>query len=75
MSTKQESISNATFKAWSFAWDFNFAFKDGRVTASTCKYYCPLVVTPSITNCCQELHLKCGRVHKSIFENVAMHRT
>ena len=32
MSTKQESVSGATFKAWPFSSIFNFAFKDGRVT-------------------------------------------
>ena len=35
---------DATFKAWSFTSDFNFACKDGRVTAATCKHYSPLVV-------------------------------
>ena len=73
MSTKQESISDAAFKPWSFSCDFNFVFKDGHVTAATCKCYCPLVVSPTITNCCKELHLKCGRVPRSVFENVAMH--
>ena len=73
MSTKQEIVSDAAFKAWPFSSDFNFACKDGRVTTATCKYYCPLVVSPTITNCCKELHLKCGRVPRSVFENVAMH--
>ena len=49
-------------------------FKGGSVTAATCKYYCPLFVSPPMTHCCQELHLKCGRVPKSVFENVAMHK-
>ena len=31
MSTKQESVSGATFKAWSFSSVFNFVCKDGRV--------------------------------------------
>ena len=38
MSRKQESVSDAAFKAWPFSSDFNFAFKDGRVTTATCKY-------------------------------------
>ena len=46
------------FKAWLFSSDFNFACKDGWVTAETCKHYCLLVVNPTITNCCKELHLK-----------------
>ena len=29
MTTKQEIISNAAFKAWLFASDFNFASKNG----------------------------------------------
>ena len=32
MSTKQGSLSGATFKAWPFSSVFNFACKDGRVT-------------------------------------------
>ena len=75
MSTKQEIISDAAFKAWPFSFDFNFACKDGSITAATCKYYCPLAVNPTITNCCKELHLKCDRVPRSVFENVAMHGT
>ena len=31
MSTKQESISGAAFKAWPFSPDFNFAFKYGQL--------------------------------------------
>ena len=73
MSTNQEIISDATFKAWPFSSDFNFACKDSRVTTATCKYYCSLVVNPTVTNCCKELHLKCGRVPRSVFENVATH--
>ena len=46
MSTKQESVSGATFKAWPFSSVFNFACKDVRVTTATCKY-CLLVVSPS----------------------------
>ena len=40
------------FKAWPFSSDFNFASKDDRVTAVTCKH-CPLVVSPIVTNCCK----------------------
>ena len=57
MSTKQEIISDAVFKAWPFSSNFNFACKDGGVIAATCKYYCPLVVNPTITNCCKELNV------------------
>ena len=73
MSTKQEVVSDATFKAWPFSSDFNFACKVGRLTAATCKYYCLLVVNPTATNCCKEFHIKCGRVYRFVFENVAMH--
>ena len=73
MSRKQEIVSDASFKAWPFSSDFNFTCKDCQVTAATCKYYCLLVVNPTITNCCKELHLECGRVPRSVFENVAMH--
>ena len=74
MSTKQEIVSDAAFKASPFSSNFNFACKDSRVTAATCRYYCPLVVNPTITNCCKEFHPKCGRVPRSVFENVAMHK-
>ena len=49
MSTKQEIVSDAAFKAWPFSSDFNFACKNSQVTAATCKYYCPLVVNLTIT--------------------------
>ena len=65
MFTKQEIVSDTAFKEWPFSNDFNFACKDGRVTATTCKYYCPMVVNPTITNCCKEL--KYGRVPRSVF--------
>ena len=71
MSTKQESVSDATSKTWSFSSDFNFTSKDDQVTAAACKY-CPLVVSPTITNCCKELHVKYGKIPKSIYENFAM---
>ena len=74
MSTKKESVSDAAFKAWPFLSNFNFAFKDGRVTAATCNYYCSLVVSPTIASFCKELQLKYGRVPRSVFENVAMHK-
>ena len=73
MSTKQEIVFDAAFKAWPFLSDFNFACKDGRFTTAACKYYCPLVISPTIANCWTEIHLKCGRVPRSVFENVAMH--
>ena len=49
MSTKQEIVSDAAFKAWPFSSDFNFACNNSQVTAATCKYYCPLVVNLTIT--------------------------
>ena len=72
MSTKQESVSDAAFKAWSFSSDFNFASQDDRVTAVTCKH-CLLVVSPIVTNCCKELDLKYGTIPRSVFENFTMH--
>ena len=62
-------------KACPFSSNFNFACKDGQVTTATCKYYCSLVISPTvITNCCKELHLKFGTVPRSVFEKVAMHK-
>ena len=72
-STEQEIVSDATFKAWSFSSDFNFVCKDDRVNTATCKYYCPFIVNPTINNCWKELHLKYGRVFRSVFENAAIH--
>ena len=72
MSIKQEIVPDATFKAWPFSSDFSFVYKDGWVSAATCKYYCPLVVNRTITSCCKEFHLKYSRVPRSVFENVAM---
>ena len=74
MPTQQEIVSDANMKAQTFSSNFNFTCKDGRVTAATCKYYGPLVISPTITNCCKELHLKCSRVPRSVFENTAMHK-
>ena len=74
MSTKQEIVSDAAFKACPFSSGFNFINKDRRVTIATCKYYCALVVNSTITNCCEELHFKCGRFARSVFEDVAMHK-
>ena len=74
MSAKQEHMSDAAFKTWSFSYNFNFACKDGQVTAATCKYYCQLFVSPIITNCCKKHNLKCGRVPRSIFENITVHQ-
>ena len=72
MSIKQEIVSDTAFKAWPFSYDFNFACNSGRVTTATHICYCPLVVNPTVTNCCKELHPRCGRVPRSVFENVAM---
>ena len=63
---KQEIVSDAAFNAWPLSSDFN-------PMKATCKHYYPLIVKPTITNCCKELHLKCGRVPRYLFENVAMH--
>ena len=49
MPTKQEIASDATFKAWPFLSDFNFACKNSEITTATCKYYCLLVVNLTIT--------------------------
>ena len=49
MSTKQEIASDATFKAWPFSSNFNFACKNSEITTATCKYYCLLVVNLTIT--------------------------
>ena len=55
MSTKQESVSDATFKAWPFSSKFNFASKHGQVTTATCKY-CPsvvgLILLPTVAKSC-----------------------
>ena len=80
MSTKQESVSGATFKAWPFSSVFNFACKDVWVTTATCKY-CLLVVSPSDEALCKFLplptvtksYLKCEKVPGSAFENSTMH--
>ena len=73
MSTKQESVSDAAFKAQPFLSSFNFAIKDGQVTAAMCKC-CPFVVGPPVTNCCKELHLNYSRILRFAFENFAMHK-
>ena len=52
MSTKQETVSDAAFKACPFSSDFNFVWKDDLYY----KYYCPLVVNPTVTICCKEFH-------------------
>ena len=72
MPAKQESASDTAFKTWLFSSHFNFASKDDRVTTATCKY-CLLVVSPTVTNCCLELHLKYGKHSKSVFDNFTMH--
>ena len=35
MSTKQEILCDAAFKAWLFSSNFDFSCKDGQVTAAT----------------------------------------
>ena len=55
MFTKQEIVSDVTFKAWLFSFDFNFACKDGWVMTATRIYHCPLVISPTITNCCNSI--------------------
>ena len=57
MSTKQESLSGATFKGWPFSSVLNFGCKDGRVTTATCKY-CLWVVSPSDEALCKFLPLQ-----------------
>ena len=66
-------LFDAAFMVWPISSGFNFSCKDGRVTAATYNYYCPLVVNPIITNACKKLHLKCDKVPRSVFANVAMH--
>ena len=73
MSTKQQNISDAAFKAWAFSSDVNFTCRDGQVTAGTSKCYCQMFVSPTVTNSCKEFHFRCGRVPISVFENIAMH--
>ena len=73
MFAKQKNEFDTAFKALPFSFDFSCAYKDGQVTAATCKYYCQLFVSPIITNCCKELHLICDRVPRSVFENIAVH--
>ena len=74
ISTKEQIASDAIFKAWPLKSDFEYSCKGGWVAAATCKYYCPLVANPTITNCCKELYCKCDRVPRSVFKNVAMHK-
>ena len=69
---KQESVSDAAFKTCPFSCNFKFASKNDRVNAVTCKYS-PLDVSPSVTNCSKELHLKYDKVPRSVFENFTMH--
>ena len=68
MSTKQESVSGATFKAWPFSSVFNFGCRDGRVTAATCKY-CQLVISQSNEALCKFLPIPI--VAKNSILNVA----
>ena len=62
---KKETDAKANF------WNFCKFIKDK--FAAFCGIY-PLFVNPTITNCCKELHLKCGRGPKSIFENVVLYK-
>ena len=73
MSRKQESVSDVVFKTWPFSCNCKFVSKNVRVTAVTCKYF-PLVVSPIITNCCEELILKYGKIPRSVFENFTMRK-
>ena len=68
ISTKQESVSGATFQAWLFSFVFNFGCKDGQVTTATCKY-CLSVVSPSDEALCKFLPLPI--VAKNSILNVA----
>ena len=68
MSTKQENVSGATFKTWSFSSAFNFGCKDGRATAATCKY-CQLVVSQPDEALCKFLAIPV--VAKNSILNVA----
>ena len=68
MSTRQESVSGATFQAWLFSFVFNFSCKDGRVTTATSKY-CLLVASPSDEALCKFLPLP--TVVKNSILNVA----
>ena len=73
MSTKQEIVSETTFKAWPFSFDFNFACSNMQILSLSSK---PIRWTPLqlsiVTSCYKELHLKCGRVPGSIFENLKL---
>ena len=61
MSKKQESVFDTAFKARPLSSNFTFASKDDQVTEATCKY-CPLVASPTVTNCCKEPYLKYGKI-------------
>ena len=63
MSAKQESVPEATFKSWSFSSDIGFPCKDGRVTATTCKY-CPLIVTEKFESEMERQNLR-GKILES----------
>ena len=54
--------------SWLLLFDFNFASEDGRVTVATCKYYCPLVASPSHKALCNFVPLQI--VAKSSILNV-----
>ena len=68
ISTKQESVSGATYKAWPISSVCNFGCKDGRVTAATWKY-CQVVVSQSDKAICKFLPIP--NVAKNSILNVA----
>ena len=75
ISTKQENVYDAAFKAWPFSSDFNFTSRDGRFNATTCKYYCQLFVSPTITNFCKDLHLKWTEFLDPFFKTLPCKKT
>ena len=74
MSTKQESVSDTTFKAWPFSSSFNLASKHGGVNTATCQYF-PLVVGPTITNCCKRTILNIGKFLDPSLKTLACMKT
>ena len=76
MSTKQDNCNWCRLQASSRHYHFHpsLILPVKMVTTVTCKYYWKLVVNPTVTNCCKELHLECDRVPIFAFENVAIHK-
>ena len=60
---KQESVFKATCKAWPFLFNFSFAWKDGWVTAATCKY-CSLAVIEKLESEMARQN-PCGKISES----------